>query len=275
MILDLILKHFIEDPWFSCSAVIFKQKQLFALSRQPTGRGRVCGSVGLKSHQPEPRSPQYKENSHGAQPDSICVFREKKVCGSYWWIILCKCLYSDEVIAMAGLYRRCQPYQALYSLVSSPFILGIVIGILLNVALRYLLFYRHSSAFIESLLWRNTEVSDVAQHQLHSPGDRVVLEDVEDVPSPDKDTAGGETQKKDEKNFVRPRFVKVWVSLSCLDCWGKISSPGGTEHHQKVVSRHLSRVPLEWEWAKSQEIYQLNITSIQQRYCIHREAGVW
>ena len=52
-------------------------------------------------------------------------------------------------------------------------------------------------------------MSDVAQHQLHSPGDRVVLEDVEDVLSPDKDTAGGETQKKDEKNFVRPRFVKV------------------------------------------------------------------
>jgi len=97
---------------------------------------------------------------------------------------------------MAGLYRRCQPYQALYSLVSSPFILGIVIGILLNVALR------------------NTEVSDVAQHQLHSPGDRVVLEDVEDVPSPDKDTAGGETQKKDEKNFVRPRFVKEELNIT-------------------------------------------------------------
>ena len=45
-------------------------------------------------------------------------------------------VYSDEVTEMAGLYRRCQPYQALCTFISSPFILGIILGILINLALR-------------------------------------------------------------------------------------------------------------------------------------------
>ena len=45
-------------------------------------------------------------------------------------------VYSDEVTEMAGLYRRYQPFQALCTFISNPFILGIIIGILFNLVLR-------------------------------------------------------------------------------------------------------------------------------------------
>lgn len=96
---------------------------------------------------------------------------------------------------MAGLYRRCQPYQALYSLLSSPFILGIVIGILFNLALR------------------NTNVSEVTQANLGSQGDKIILEDVLAVSS-NKGQAKDESQKKEDKNFVRPRFVKEELNIT-------------------------------------------------------------
>lgn len=43
------------------------------------------------------------------------------------------------------------------------------------------------------------------------PGDQISLEE---VPSPVNDKTREETQKGEEKNFVRPRFVKVSILLS-------------------------------------------------------------
>ena len=65
---------------------------------------------------------------------------------------------------------------------------------------------------IERFACRSTDVPDVIQSGLDTLDDKITLEE---VLSPVKDKTEDETQKKEEKNFVRPRFVKV-PALSVL-----------------------------------------------------------
>ena len=66
--------------------------------------------------------------------------------------------------------------------------------------------------YIERFPRRSTDVPDVIQSHFDSHDDKITLEE---VLSPIKDKTEDETQKKEEKNFVRPRFVKV-PALSVL-----------------------------------------------------------
>ena len=59
---------------------------------------------------------------------------------------------------------------------------------------------------IEMLACRTTDVPNVIQSHLETHNDKIILEE---VLSPVKDKTEDETQKKEEKSFVRPRFVKV------------------------------------------------------------------
>ena len=58
----------------------------------------------------------------------------------------------------------------------------------------------------ERFACRSTDVPDVIQSHLDTPDDKITLEE---VLSPAKDKTEDDTQKKEEKSFVRPRFVKV------------------------------------------------------------------
>ena len=114
---------------------------------------------------------------------------------------------------------------------SSPFILGVVIGILLNFSLRYLPLTARPRT--EGTFPRNTDVVSEKQSRAESPGDKVSLEE---VLAPAGEKTQEETQKE-EKNFVRPRFVKVSLLLS-LEADLKLCFAGGTEHHEEAAGRH-------------------------------------
>ena len=60
--------------------------------------------------------------------------------------------------------------------------------------------------FIEIFPCRTTDVPSVIQSHLETHDDKIILEE---VLSPIKDKTEDEAQKKEEKSFVRPRFVKV------------------------------------------------------------------
>ena len=66
---------------------------------------------------------------------------------------------------------------------------------------------------IEIFACRTADVPDVIQSRLETQDDKITLEA---VLSPIKDKTEEETQKKEEKSFVRPRFVKV-TDLSVLN----------------------------------------------------------
>ena len=97
-----------------------------------------------------------------------------------------------------GVLRRCQVTQLVSTFLASPFVLGIVIGLILNFSLDH-----HYQGTEEIKFEENPDNTFIPDGNLVVEDNHPVLK-VEDVVEPKK-----EEEEKKDKIFVRPRFVKV------------------------------------------------------------------
>ena len=97
-----------------------------------------------------------------------------------------------------GVLRRCQVTQLVSTFLASPFVLGIVIGLILNFSLDH-----HYQGAEEIKFEENPDNTLIPDGNLVVEDNHPVLK-VEDVVEPKK-----EEEEKKDKIFVRPRFVKV------------------------------------------------------------------